>query len=154
MKWIYFISVVFLVSCSNTNQVSMPQNATSSEPSPSLLTPTLTIQQRIEYETQYEALRQSQQAIESVWRDLQANQSVSCMREIPQTVLPEHILATNDIGQDLLKAATEINDSIVLWRAECQNPRPNPPSIVIDDGLRLALSAEQTLIKIEQNLRQ
>lgn len=154
MKWWILVIIVVLLGCQSDTDNTPRPSSTSLSPTVEL-TPTLTPQQRLDYETQYEALRQSQVAIEDVWRALQANQTISCADEIPQEVTPANITPSEDaIGQLLLKAATEINDAIVLWYAECQNPRPVPPATTIDEGLRLALAGAQTLMNIERDLQQ
>lgn len=147
-RWLWIALMVLAMACqSETTTPSSTEN-----PSP-IRTPTLTNQQRIEYESQYEALRHSQAAIETIWRDVQSNRAVSCADEIPQQVLPADVIGEDNIGQLLFKAATEVNDAIVLWRAECQNPRTNPPISVINQGLTTALTAAETLANVEQYLK-
>ncbi len=149
----YILLLVFVIIGCQADTDSTPPSAIPPALPTASLAPTLTTQQRLNYETQYEALRQSQQTIERVWRDLQANREVSCADDILQPITPSNIIGTDHIGQLLFKAATEVNDAIILWRAECQNPRTMPLSSVIDEGLRHTLTAAQTLSNIQQELQ-
>lgn len=151
-RWWLLMMALLIVGCGDATESTPRPSVPTVSPTTVTVAPTLTTQQRFEYETQYEALRQSQQIIETIWRDLQTGREVSCAADIPQAIKPANITGSDAIGQALFKAASDVNEAIVLWRAECENPRAVPPAPVIDEGLGSALAAAQTLKKIEQDL--
>jgi hypothetical protein len=103
-------------------------------------------------EAQAEALRQSQQAIEAIWSDLQAGQTVACTTTVTLTVPPGAITGDDAVSGLLFQTAVAIDQAVALWEAECQNPRTQPPAATIDRGLREALAAADALDEARQLL--
>ncbi len=139
---LFILLALILIACGGDSEDE--ENAILSTLTPTAedqSAPTLDPALRETLEFQYEALRQSQEQIETVWQDLQAGQPVSCTTIVEVNVPPEAVT-----GMDaLFRAAVEIDRAVGLWEAECQNPRPHPPPEIIDQGLRAALAAGDAL---------
>lgn len=151
-RFCLFMLVVLLVACGGEKDETPEATSTPAPVQPTAtLAPieteaaTLDPQLRPTLEAQYESLRQSQQQIETIWRDLQAGQAVPCSTEITTPISPQALNSDDPVSQTLFRAAVSIDQAITSWQAECQNPRQQPPPDVIDRGVLTALAAGDAL---------
>ena len=112
---------------------------------PIITTPTITLDQRLYLESQFSTLQVAQRRIEGIWQDLQAGRQVLCAAWEEARIPPASVQGDDEISIALFQAASDIETAILIWEAECDNPRLQPPPEIIDRGLRAALAADIAL---------
>lgn len=139
--WLLVGLTIVLAACGNDGNLPPPpedtataQPATSGAPSPTL----------IALQRDFESLQASHRAITQIWESLAAGEQVAC-GDYPAVLPPDSISAADDptyeeLAARLRRAAIDIEQAVVLWKAECATPRPNPDSATINQG-RLAVRA-------------
>lgn len=147
---------VLLAACAETNSDDddAPQNETApstSQPADDE-SPAFDSETRLQLESQFAAVQQAQQQIETIWLDLRAGKQVTCSTVVELTVIPEMITGEDEVSVDLRRAAQATREAISLWQNECLNPRAQPPANIIDQGVRAALAASDALNQAQQGL--
>lgn len=112
-------------------------------------TPTLAPEIRPTLETGFDELQAAQETIIGIWSSLQSGEEVSCADELPAFGQPQAYQGDDAVSTLLFSAAAHLDKSYRIWESECQNPRPQPPAEVIDEGLREALAAGDDLADAE-----
>jgi hypothetical protein len=155
----YFIVVLSLALCvavsacgdDATNEEATATRGVTAVPTVSLSPATATIAPAIRptLEARFDELQTAQKTITGIWTSLQNGEEVSCADELPEVGLPQAYQGDDVISDLLFLAATHLDAAYRLWESECQNPRPQPPAEVIDEGLREALAAGDDLADAE-----
>jgi hypothetical protein len=144
VRWMYVIIVLGLVLAACGGDDSEQPTADNTPNTVPTLSPIYVNLQR-----NYEQLQASHQAITGIWEGLATNEQIQC-GSYPDVIAPETITAEDNASYqplaDLLRqAAIDLEQAINLWKAECTNPRTNPPPSVIDEGRLTARAAGDSL---------
>ena len=144
-----FLLIPLIAGCSSDADNPSP-DTTDDTPAP---TATIGLNDRLELEQELESMQAAQQQIETIWRDLQAGEQVSCATELLRRSGPARFQQQGDSVYTILyQAALEIETSVQIWEQECSNPRPMPPADIINRGLTSALAAKTQLQDATQAL--
>lgn len=148
----FLLFVLVLAACSGDDEPEKP--ATAQPPTataiPVTVQPTLSTELRLAAEGQYEQLRQLHVQMETIWDALLKGETAQC-GEIYNVLSPEFVSA--DLVE-LRRAAIELENAVLLWQAECENPRSQPPPDVIDRGVLMVRAAGDALALVEQTLKE
>ena len=136
------IVLLVLAGCGDDND-----NDNGEDKLPPTFTPAVMAPELVTLQMNYEALRESHDAIADVWRKLDEGQSVSCNDQPVMTQRPEDITRVEadsaylPLADTLLAAAVDTENAINTWRRECRIRRNQPDPSVIREGLGYVIDA-------------
>lgn len=129
-----------------------PSPTASSPATPATLSPTL-----VRLQQDYELLDAAHSTMSTIWEGLATGEAVQC-GTYPELINPDGISNEGDtqltaLAENLRQAAINLDQSVRLWRAECNNPRTNPSPDIINEGRLVTRSAGDALAAARATLR-